>query len=146
MPRAPRATAPRVVTAGSQDPGASPALVVSPADERAEGVTAEGLAALHLDNDGDGLPGGSVSQLDLNTARTAWAACREWTALHGDMLRPLEAWDDIPEGARHDLVVMARTLIANEGADTNWLFDLSGRWEDSVRAKLFAVIVRAIAL
>jgi len=92
------------------------------------------------DLDGDGKPGGSLSQLAWDCAEVAWQACHRWSAIKDvDRLPP---WADLTDADRLVWAVTADQIINGKDA----VIFPSDRWEASVRGKIFAAVVRSIAL
>lgn len=93
------------------------------------------------DLDGDGKPGGSLSQLAWDTAQTAWGAVYVWGELKA--LEGNSTWPDLPEMAKVGMASVAKLII--DGREPVWPFSCTS-WESEVRSKIFAAVVRSIAL
>ena len=92
------------------------------------------------DLDGDGKPGGSLSQLAWDCAEVAWAAVFRWSAIK--QVDDLGPWADLTDADRLVWAIAANQII--NGRDDLPFAD--ERWEASVRGKIFAAVVRSIAL
>lgn len=92
------------------------------------------------DLDGDSKPGGSLATLAFDTARAAWAACDVWAALRG--LEDSAPWPDMTEADRLNWAIEADRCIADPSYVPTFPGDL---WESTVRGKVFAAVVGAIA-
>lgn len=92
------------------------------------------------DLNGDGKPGGSLSQLAWDCAQVAWAAVFRWSAIK--QVDDLGPWADLTDADRLVWAIAASQII--NGRDDLPFAD--ERWEASVRGKIFAAVVRSIAL
>jgi hypothetical protein len=99
------------------------------------------------DLDGDGKPGGSLSQLAWDCAEVAWASVYAWS--NAKELFEAE-WDDLSPDAQRWAATEASRCIDDPAYvpaqsplfNTVW----PGVWESEVRLKIFAAVVRSIAL
>lgn len=104
--------------------------------------TAAAPAVSPPDLNGDGEPGGSISQLAWSIARTGRAACHAWGLIHG--LEEPVAWQDLTPADRLLWGIEADRCI-NDPAYVPTFAPIDDRWEAQVRGKMFAVLVGSIA-
>ena len=103
----------------------------------------EAEASNLTDFDGDGTPGGSLPQLAWDTAETAWGACHAWAMVKG-VDNP--SWKNLSDGERNVMAAFAFALYSRpDWVGKSPLFPET-TWESGVRAKIFAAVVRSIAL
>ncbi|MFN3856548.1 MAG: hypothetical protein ACK4RV_02280 [Caulobacter sp.] len=95
-----------------------------------------------LDHDGDDKAGGSLPDLAWEVARTAWAAVTAWSDSRLEPEERSAAWADLTDRERVLWASQAKTVMDHPGHVP--AFD-GERWEQTVRGRIFAAVVEAIA-
>lgn len=95
------------------------------------------------DFDGDGKAGGSLQQIVWDCAETAWGACHAWAMVKG-VRNP--SWANLLPNQKLTYAQAAKFCMDNPTAESTLVFEPVDDWESHVRTKIFASVVRAIAL
>lgn len=128
--------------AGSIAPVIDPAMVEATRATIAAGFDAALVKLVNPpDLNGDDKPGGSLPMLAWQLAQVAWTACHEWAVVRG--VEHTMPWDEVGPHGRLNLAIDAHRCMNDPAYVVQGFVE---PWESAVRGKLFAGVVRVLAL